>query len=264
MSFKNKTCLIVGGSEGIGYAIAENLQKEGAKIILASRALQKLEQAKEKLQNIKEANDVTVYPLDITKHEAMTSFVCDFIKTHGAPDYLINTAGFARPGYIHEMDFNFFEQMIQLNYLGTARLCHAFIPHFIEAKKGHILLTSSLAGFFGLFGYSGYCASKWAVLGFAQSLRHELKEYGIKVSTLCPPNTDTPGFAEENKYKPAEVLKLEEKMKSLSAEAVAKAALKGLAKGTSIIIPGTGNKLNYLAAKLLPQKIVDMFLKKPK
>jgi 3-dehydrosphinganine reductase len=263
MSFENKTCLIVGGSEGIGYALAEELQKAGAKIILASRSLQKLNQAKSKLQDIPNTNDINVYSLDITQNESVASFSENFIEAYGSPDYLINTAGYAMPGYIHEMDFAPFEKMINLNYLGTARLCHAFVPHMIKAGKGHIVLTSSLAGFFGLFGYTGYCASKWAVIGFAESLRHELKASGVVVSTLCPPNTDTPGFAEENKHKPDEVLKLEEKMKSMSASEVAKIALKGLAKKKSMIIPGFGNKLNCLAGDFLPQRIVDLFLKRP-
>jgi len=263
MSFKNKICLIVGGSEGIGFAIAENLCNAGAKVIISSRSVEKLNKAKTLLEKIESPHEIIAIPLDITNNENTRTFVEKFINDHNSPDYLINTAGFARPGYINEMEFDPFEKMIEINYLGSARLCHAFIPHMLKSNKGHILLTSSLAGFFGLFGYTGYCASKWAVIGFAESLRHELKSSGILVSTLCPPNTDTPGFAEENKHKPEEVLKLEEKMKSMSADEVAKTALKGLAKKKSLIVPGVGNKLNCLVGDLLPRKIVDSFLRRP-
>lgn len=262
MIFRDKICLIVGGSEGIGFALAENLCRAGAKVIIASRSLNKLNLAKSKLEEGSHSHGVDIFSLDITQDDGTSSFVENFVKTYGSPNYLINTAGFARPGYIDQMNFTLFEQMIQLNYLGTARLCHAFVPHMIKAKKGHILLTSSLAGFFGLFGYTGYCASKWAVIGFAESLRHELRPSKISVSTLCPPNTLTPGFVEENKFKPTEVLQMEEKMKSMSADEVAKATLKGLAKKKSLIIPGFGNKLNCLAGRLLPRKMVDMFLRR--
>jgi 3-dehydrosphinganine reductase len=132
----------------------------------------------------------------------------------------------------------------------------------IKDQKGHIVNTSSMAGFIGLFGYTGYCASKYAVVGFSEALRRELKPYGIRVSVLCPPNTRTPGLEEENKFKPAAVLKTEEKAKPVDPDFVAKGLLKALPKNEFMIVPTFDGKLAYTLSRHAPS-ILNQFVKRP-
>src|SRR6185437_4120522 len=128
--------------------------------------------------------------------------------------------------------------------------------------KAHIINTSSLAGFMGLFGYTGYCASKYAVVGFSQALLSELKPYGIAVSVLCPPNTKTPGLERENQFKPPEVLKMEEKAKVVTAEEVSQTLMKSLPKRKFWIIPTFDGSLALYLSRFAP-KILDQFTKRP-
>jgi 3-dehydrosphinganine reductase len=113
-----------------------------------------------------------------------------------------------------------------------------------------------VAGFVGLYGYTDYCASKFAVIGFSETLRSELKPDNITVSILCPPDTDTPGFKTENLTKPRETIEISGKVKLLSAQEVADQFIKGILKQTKIIIPSMDGKFTIFMKRLLPS-IVD-------
>jgi 3-dehydrosphinganine reductase len=120
-----------------------------------------------------------------------------------------------------------------------------------------------MAGYLGLFGYAGYCASKYAVIGFSQALRHELKPYGICVSVLCPPSTRTPGFEEENRLKPPEVLRMEEKAGTVEAQDVARALLRALPGRPFLIHPSLESRLIFRASRFLPQRVLDFLMRRP-
>ena len=168
------------------------------------------------------AQRISVETLDVTDSKNTQSVLERLISQQGVPNYVINCAGYARPGYIQDLDLAHFHKMMDLNYFGIVNVCKTVVPFLVKAKSGTIVNTSSMAGFIGLFGYTGYCASKYAVVGFSEALKRELEPYGVSVKVLCPPNTRTPGLDEENKYKPAEVLKTEEKAKPVDADQVAK------------------------------------------
>ena len=184
------------------------------------------------------------------------------MKEHGVPDFLINCAGFARPGYLNKLDLQYYHKMMDLNYFGIVHVCKTLVPHMMTAMKGHIINTSSMAGFIGLFGYTGYCASKYAVVGFSEALRRELEPYNIKVSVLCPPNTRTPGLEEENKYKPKEVLATEEKAKPVNPDYIAKELIKALGSRKFMIVPTFDGGMAYLLSRYAPS-ILHQFVKRP-
>ena len=115
----------------------------------------------------------------------------------------------------------------------------------------------------GLFGYTGYCASKYAVVGFSEALRREVRPFGLKVCLLCPPNTDTPGLARENLTKPPEVLAQEENVKTVSPEFVAKKLLQALPRGKNLVIPTFDGWLAYYLSRYAPF-ILEQFIKRPK
>lgn len=264
MKFENKWFVITGASEGIGKALSESVAKSGGNVFLVSRSQEKLNRAlvdvQAKAQNSNQK--FLTAACDVTEYENVKNVLENFVKENGSPDFLINNAGFAQPGYIQDLSVEDYHKMMNLNYFGCVYTTKILVPYFIKEKKGHILNVSSMAGFLGLFGYSGYCASKFAVIGFSESLKRELKPYNIHVSVLCPPNTKTPGLQKENLSKPKEVLMTEEKAKTVSADVIAQAALDGLAKRKFMIVPTFDGELAYRLNRYVPA-VIEQFVKRP-
>lgn len=261
--YKGKYAIITGGSEGIGKAIAIDLAKQGCSVTIIARKPQKLESALTEMEIFRQSKDqfMNFASCDVVQYEIVKQTIEKLIQAHGVPDFLINVAGYARPGFFHDLDIIHFDEMMNLNYFGIVHTCKAVVPHMIKARKGTIVNTSSMAGFLGVFGYTGYCASKFAVIGFSEALMRELKPFNIQVSALCPPNTKTPGLAKENENKPKEVLAAEEKAKTVTPEEVSKALLKDLPKNKFIIVPTIDGSLAYYLNRLSP-KIIDQFIKR--
>lgn len=261
--YRNKYVVITGGSEGIGRALALDLTKAGADVTILSRTIQKLEQTHKEMETLRISPEqkLNYVICDVTQFETVKKVFDQLIFDYRVPDILMNVAGYAQPGYIHEQEIHHFDDMINLNLFGVVHTCKAITPYFMKEKKGIILNTSSMAGFLGLFGYTAYCASKFAVVGFSEALRRELKPFNIQVSVLCPPNTKTPGLEKENLVKPKEILETEEKAKVVSAEEVSHAALSDLRKKKTMIIPTVDGNLAYLLNKISP-KIIDQFVKR--
>jgi len=179
--------------------------------------------------------------LDTTDAQAVKESFDDLIARHGTPDHLINTVGASRPGYLRDLPLSVYLDQLEINYLGQLIPTLTLLPHFVDAGHGHISLVSSMAGYFGVIGYSAYAPAKFALVGLAEVLRHELKPAGIDVSILFPPDMDTPGFANENKTKPAETLIMSESVGLRTPEEVARTFVKGILKGTYSIHPrGSG------------------------
>lgn len=260
-----KLAFVTGGSEGIGKEIAKELLKSGISVVIFSRTKAKLEAAIDELRPNKRSTHqkLEFRVLDVTDWKETESVMSDVITEFGTPDFLINCAGYARPGYIDELEIEHYRKMMDLNYFGIVHTCKAVVPFMIEAKRGKIINTSSMAGYIGLFGYTGYCATKWAVVGFSEALRRELEVYGIQVSVLAPPNTATPGLAEENRYKSAEILATEEKAKPVGPEHVAKAVLANLTNNKFMINPTFDGALAYGLSHFAPP-ILSLFVKRNK
>ena len=254
---------VLGGSEGIGKAIAKAFLTRGAHVLIFSRSHAKLHAALTDLAALRTHPQQTIlaHPLDVTDERQTDAVMHTMIAAHGTPDYVINCAGYARPGFLPDLSLDHYRAMMELNYFGTVHVCKAVVPPMVHARKGYIVNTASIAGFMGLFGYTGYCASKYAVVGFSEALRRELEPYGVHVSVLCPPNTRTPGLEEENKHKPAEVLHTEEKVRTVDPEWVARGLLKGLAHNRFCIIPTRDGKLAHVLSRFMP-RLFHQFVKR--
>ena len=103
-----------------------------------------------------------------------------------------------------------------------------------------------------MYGFTDYCAAKFGLVGFSEALRSELKPHGITVSVLCPPDTDTPGFATENATKPAETMAISQTAKLMTPDAVAAALIKGMRKRPLLIVPGMDGRASVLLKRLAP------------
>jgi 3-dehydrosphinganine reductase len=152
---------------------------------------------------------------------------------------------------VEDLDLDIFRQLMDVNYFGSVYMTKAVLPKMKERGWGHIVFISSLGGLISAFGYTAYCASKFALHGFADALRQEVEPCGIKLSILCPVDTDTPQLAYENEFKPKETRLLARFTGVASPESVAEELLSGVTRGKYLIIPGFDGKLMILLKRLL-------------
>ena len=241
-SYQGRLALITGGSSGMGLALAQLLAEEGANVWLVARHSDALEAACRSLHA--DGQKHGVYAADVTKLDQVQAAVEHVKREAGVPDLLINCAGAAHPGYVQEIPLEIFQDMMALNYFGTLYTVKTLLPAMLERGSGHVVNVSSMAGFLGAFGYSAYGASKYAVRGFSDVLRLEVKPLGVRVSVVFPPDMDTPGLANENKTKPFETFAAGS-TKALAPQDVARSTLKAMKRGQYIILPGSEPQLLY-------------------
>lgn len=254
--YRGKLVLVVGGTQGIGLAVARQLERLGARLCLVARNEARLAEV---CRSLAEARGI---PLDVVDRRRTLETLGQEMERNGVFDIVINCAGLARPGYLNLQEDEDIRQMMEVNYFGTYHVCKAVLQPMLEQGRGIIANTASLGGLMGLFGYAGYCASKYAVIGFSEALRREVKPFGLTVCVLCPPNTDTPGLATENLSKPPEVLALEESVSTVSADLVASKLLKALPRGKKLIIPTLDGWMAYYLSRYAPF-VLERFLKRP-
>lgn len=245
--FTGKLALITGGSSGIGYALANQLVEAGASVILLARSQEKLDEAKRALTSQISQPEQLIHaiPADVTDVESLSMAIEDMAKTIGIPDFIFNCAGVALPGYIEQLKLEVFKWTMDIDYHGTVNVIKLLLPHLLQRGSGHIINFSSMAGVIGTFGYSAYSGAKFAVRGFSDVIRSELKPKNIRVSIVYPPDTDTPQLAFENQFKPYETRELAGSDKPISAAAVARETLKSVSRGKYAIVPGAEAKLLY-------------------
>ena len=246
-NWKGKVALVTGGSSGIGLAIARLLAQQGAHVWLVARRKEILETALREVAaaRLDPAQPCGIFSADISDATQAAAAIEHVSAQAGVPDLLVNAAGITHPGYVQDLSLEIFRSMMDVNYFGTVYITKAALPGMLKRGSGHIINISSMGGFIGAFGYSAYGASKFAVRGFSDVLRSELKPLGIRVSIVFPSDTDTAQLAYEAPFKPPETKALAGKVKVMSPEVVAKITLQQAARGRYIILPGLENNLFY-------------------
>jgi short-subunit dehydrogenase len=191
--WQNKAALVTGGSAGLGLAIAEELVRSGAAVVIAARDRQRLDAAVARLQDLapSRAESASNRPAvvgiaaDITQQAQVEALVAESIARHGKLDLLVNCAGKSARGAIEQTTAEQFEKLLALNFLALVRCTRACLPHLV-ATRGHVVHIGSLASKTAAPYLGAYPASKFPVASYAQQLRLELGPKGLHVLLVCP------------------------------------------------------------------------------
>ena len=250
MDWVHQHAIVTGGSCGIGRAVAHLLAQRGAHVSIVARRQAQLDEALAELEALGKGNGqrFRAASADVAEWEQTKEAMDRLTSEVGAPDILVNAAGFAHPGYFQDLPLSVFRSTMEVDFYGVLHSIKAVLPGMMERRSGHIVNFSSIAGFVGLFGYTAYSAAKFAVRGFSDALRHEMRPFGVHVAVVFPPNTDTPGLAQENRSKPPEVHCLEGKARTLTADQVARSVVRGIERNKDYILPSLDARLYFLFA----------------
>ncbi|AFM13604.1 SDR family oxidoreductase [Turneriella parva] len=249
---------ITGASKGIGRAFAHALAPKASALVLLARDAKALKAVSAELTKLNPKLSVETYSVDLSDPKAIKKTTDAIRKAHRTINGIVNNAGYARPGYFHELPADEFEKAMRVDYLGAVHVTRAL--HDLVPKGGLITFTSSVVGYMGVFGYSSYAGAKFALIGFAETLRQELAAREIQVSVLCPPDTETPGYAIENQTKPVETQALSAGAKLMTAEAVAQKFVNGIERGKFLINCNFDSALIYRLKSIWPSLVHRIML----
>lgn len=249
--FEGKHVLVTGGSSGIGLALGKRLVELGAEVTLFARRQAVLEEGKAQIEAAHPGAKVHAVALDVAREEEVQRVLTAHLAAHPA-DMLINNAGIAMPGRFLETDPRHYREQMDVNYFGVVHMCRAVVPHLIQRGGGHVANVGSLLSVMGVYGYTAYAASKFALYGFSECLRAELWPHGIATTVLLPPDTDTPQHTEELKYLPPETKAISGSVKMLSAEEVAESLIRGMAAKEFVVVPGAMSRMTVVANRWMP------------
>ncbi len=255
--YRGRLALITGGSSGIGYALAGLLADSGARVWMLARHKDRLNSAFQSLFGANGRNH-GMLAADVSDWKQIQSTLERFQREVGVPDLLINSAGVTEPGLVEDLPVETYREMMEINYLGTVQATKAVLPGMLQRGSGDIVNISSAGGFVTGPRYGAYSPTKFAVRGFSDALRAEVKPRGVRVFLVYPPNTDTPQRAYEVSRQSPEIHHLDEnaglgpwKFGTLPVNEVAEYILKGVQRGRYVILPGTGNRVLYRLTSLL-------------
>jgi short-subunit dehydrogenase len=243
MSFENKVIAITGGSDGIGKALVELFLSRGAKVATCGRNYDKLY----RLKKTHPGNDLFIFSADVSNEEECSKFIEEAVKIYGGIDVLINNAGISMRAEFDNIDLQTIKRVMDINFWGTV-YCTRFALPYIRKNKGTIVGISSIAGYRGLPGRSGYSASKAAVNSFLEVLRTELLESGVNVMWVCPGFTasNIRNVALDKDAKPQGETTMEED-KMMSAEECAEHIAKAIEKRKrTLVLTFTGKRAIFM------------------
>ena len=250
-----QTVVISGGSSGIGLDLAKAYAKQGANLVLMARNQQRLDTAVKDCQQVAASASQTIlaYSVDVADQTQLDACVANIKEQVNVPDILILSAGIVASEHFLEQSDQGFDDIYQINVLGSRAVARAFLPDMVNKGKGQLCFVGSLGGLISTYGYSAYSASKFAVVGMAGAMRQELAQFNVGVSVVCPPEVDTPMVATESEHILPQTRFIKDIGGLLQPDAVTKATLKGLTKNRFIIVPGLMAKISYWQARVFPR-----------
>lgn len=251
---KNKVVVITGASSGIGKALAFEFAALGAKLVIAARNQEKLKKIEEELSS--KQYDVLTVATDVSIENDCKILIERSIEKYGAIDILINNAGISMRALFEEVDMTVLHQLMDINFWGTVYCTKYALPYLLKSK-GSVVGVSSIAGYKGLPGRTGYSASKFAMQGFLETLRIENLKNNLHVLIACPgftaSNIRNTALAKDGSMQGESPL---DEKKLMSAEKVAHHIINAIKKRKHRIVLTTQGKLIVLLNKFFP-KLMD-------
>jgi 3-dehydrosphinganine reductase len=226
MAHNQNHIIITGGSSGIGLALAKLYARQGHKISIIARDSDKLKLAQTQIQTIPAA--IEICSADVGDFQSIQHAINTVIQKNGAPHLLICSAGYARPGHFSQLELDVYQKSMTVNYFGTLNTIKAVTPHLDQSMQCRIVLISSAAALLGIYGYSAYAPSKFALIGLAEVLRQEFSSKNTHISIAYPGDTMTPQLEYENQFKPQATRVISKAAGLMSAEKAAEIIAKGI------------------------------------
>ncbi len=250
---KNKVVIITGASSGIGLAAAREFAKEGAKVVLAARSIDKLKEIETELSAITEVISVKA---DVSQEQDCINLIDQSVNHFGRIDILVNNAGISMRALFKDLDLCVIRQLMDVNFWGTVYCTKYALPHILKTQ-GSVVGVISIAGFKGLPARTGYSASKFAIYGFLDTLRVEHLKDNLHVMIFAP------GFTASNVRESALVADgsqqgktPREEDKMMTAQECARHLIKGINKRKAQVILTPIGKLTVILNKFFP-RLVD-------
>lgn len=259
-NLKDKVVLITGAGSGIGQQTAVAFAAETAKLILLDINQEGLDQTMSMARS--GAQSIEAHICDVSDFSAMQSLADEINSKYGAVDVLVNNAGIGTAGLFLDTKLETWKKTIDINLMGVVHGCKVFLPAMVARKQGGAVVNiSSMAGYFANKIMPAYSASKFAVLGFSESLRADLINQNISVSTICPGIINTPivanavfeGHASEKdaeKYRKKAVRFYEKR--NYTPDRVAKAILKAVKKRKGVVPVSPEAWIGYYLKRFFP------------
>lgn len=198
MSLADRVVVVTGASSGIGWALAKELARQGAKVGLIARREDKLVELAAEIQ--KHGGTSAHVAADVGRREETLKAFQTLADKLGPVDVLVANAGVGRPTLLDPFNIEDVEAMFRVNLMGVIYSIEAVLPDMLRRGSGHLAAVSSMASYKGLPGESAYCASKAAVNTYMEGLRIQLRSRGIAVTTICPGFVLTP-MTEPNEFR---------------------------------------------------------------
>jgi len=240
-NFEGKVALVTGAGSGIGQATALALAAAGAKVAVSDIQQESAANTTETIRN--KGQEARSFTLDVSNPEQIEQVALEVKQSLGVPSILVNNAGIAVGGYFLDCSQESWQRIISINLMGVVYSCRAFVPLMVASgQSGHVVNISSMLGYTGAKGVSAYCATKFGVVGFSESLRAEMAQYGIGVSTICPGmirtniiNSGILESKEEDIEEKREAIDLMYEKRNYPPDRVAKAIIKAIRRNRAMV-----------------------------
>lgn len=251
-AFNEKVAIVTGAASGIGQALAEELCRRGAHVVLTDW---KEEQVCSVSGGISSAcGSAAPVCLDVTDFDAFKKIVDDTVEKYGRLDYLFNNAGIAVGGEVRDVTIEDWRNVLNVNLNGVVHGVAAAYPVMVSQGFGHIINTASIEGLVAFPGTASYVASKHAVVGLSHSLRAEAKELGVNISVVCPGHIKTAIFRDSKMVNldREKVLDYLARIPGITPAECAKEILKGVEKNKAMIVVTAFAKILHMLQRISP------------
>ena len=257
-AIRGTAAVVTGAAGGIGRALALELAARGADLALADRDEAGLADVAAEIGN---GRKVTVHRVDVGEPSEIASFAQAAIAAHPSLNIVINNAGVALLGQFSEIDQSQMDWLMNINFWGTVHSTRAFLPHLSTRPEGHIVNLSSIFGIVAPPGQTAYCASKFAVRGFSESLRHELQtaKSPVRISVVHPGGVATniarnsrSGSAITDNARRADAIERFDKVAKKSPAAAAARIIEGIENNENRILIGSDARFMDILQRIRP------------